>query len=119
MVVGALATGVHFGVVVGLVARAAWSPLTANVLAWCVAFAVSFFGHWRLSFGTHRAPAWRSVGRFLLVSLLAFGLNQFVYWLLLRAGWNYGLALAVVLGLVAVMTFVVSRHWAFAPKGAR
>jgi putative flippase GtrA len=117
--VGIAATLVHFSVVVGLVSHALASPLAANVVAWGVAFMVSFLGHWRLSFATQQAPARRAVGRFFLVSAAAFALNQLAYWLLLRAGWNYGVALAAVLAMVALATYLVSRHWAFAARRPR
>ncbi len=114
--VGASATLVHFGVVVALVSLGLAAPLAANVVAWGVAFMVSFVGHWRLSFASQRAPARRASARFFLVSAAAFALNQLAYWLLLRAGWNYGVALAVVLAAVALATYLVSRHWAFAAR---
>lgn len=119
MLVGAAATLVHFGVVVALVSHSVAGPLTANLVAWTVAFAVSFLGHWRLSFGSQQAPVWRSARRFFTVSVAGFALNQAGYWLLLRAGWGYAAALAVVLATVAVLTYLTGRFWAFVPQVER
>jgi putative flippase GtrA len=114
--VGAAATLVHFGVVLALVSLGGVAPLAANGVAWCVAFGVSFVGHWRLSFAAQRAPLWRSARRFLLISALGFGANQLAYaWLLAYSGWGYASALAVVLAGVAAATFVAGRRWGFAP----
>lgn len=112
--VGAAATLVHFGSVVALVSLADWRPLGANVVAWCIAFVVSFSGHWRLSFGAQQAPLRRAAVRFVAVSAAGFGVNQLSYALLLQhAGWGYMTALGVVLAGVACLTYVVSRNWAF------
>lgn len=112
--VGTAATIVHFSIVVALVSLAEWNPLAANTIAWCMAFALSFFGHWRFSFGGHRVPLWRSASRFFAVSAAGFIVNQVAYALMLqRSGWGYASSLAAVLAGVAVATYVVSRSWAF------
>jgi putative flippase GtrA len=112
--VGCTAAAVHWFVVVALVSHGGWRPLTANVIGWLVAFTVSFVGHHRLTFSAHGAPVWPSALRFFLVSALGFAVNETAYALLLRwGGQHYGLALAVVLLGVAVVTYLLSRHWAF------
>ena len=57
LAVGAAATLVHWGVVVALVESLAVRPLLANVAGWALAFCVSFYGHHKLSFRGHQAPA--------------------------------------------------------------
>jgi putative flippase GtrA len=117
---GCVAAAVHFGVVVGLVGRFGMPPLLANVGGWAVALGVSFVGHLRLSFADQAAPAARSARRFLLVSALGFGINESAYaLLLLDGGLGYRVALAAVLLGVAVVTYLLSRHWAFLGNPAR
>jgi putative flippase GtrA len=111
--VGAVATAVHFGVVMALVAGGVSRPLVANPIAWTVAFSVSFWGHWRLSFRNQRAPVWRSARRFFVVSIAGLALNQAIYAVLLHLGWRYDIALAATLAAVAVSTYLASRYWAF------
>jgi putative flippase GtrA len=110
--VGAAAALVHF-LVVGLLAPLGAHPLAANVVAFLVAFGVSFFGHSRWSFPARRA--WLgALPRFLAVAVSSFVANEILYALLL---WftplGYREALVIVLILVASATFVASKHWAF------
>lgn len=112
--VGCSAAAVHWGVVVLLVGQARWQPLLANVAGWLVAVGVSFGGHHRLSFRGHGAVLHHAAMRFFGVSALGFAINEGAYALLLQAtGLRYDLVLAVVLVLVAVLTYLLSRHWAF------
>jgi putative flippase GtrA len=118
--VGCAAAAVHWVVVVALVGRAGWQPLVANVAGWLVAFTVSFAGHHRLTFGAQGAPVWPSARRFFAVSAFGFAVNECAYAALLRwSGQHYGLALAVVLLGVAVVTYLLSRHWVFLRREPR
>jgi len=112
--VGAAAAAVHWAVLVGIVKTLNWDPLLANAPAWMVAFAVSFTGHWRWTFGARRTSIRRATPRFLLVSALGFGLNQGVFSLLLHIpGLHYTVALALTLLAVAGLTYLLSHWWAF------
>lgn len=115
--VGCTAATVHFGAVVALVQVCGVPPLAANVAGWMLALGVSTIGHLRLSFAHQQAPATRAAGRFFAVSAVGFSVNEAVYAALL--GWSgigYRLALAVTLVVVAVGTYLLSRHWAFRGK---
>ena len=116
--VGLTAAAVHYWVVIALVELLHIAPLQANVGGFVAAFWVSYFGHRHWTFSdavaSHTGGTHSSFLRFLLVALLGFGMNQLLFYLLLRyAGWPYYLALAVVVFTVAVMTYVLSRLWAF------
>ncbi|MBX3620749.1 MAG: GtrA family protein [Rhizobacter sp.] len=112
--VGCCAAAVHWGVVVLLVSRGGWAPLGANVVGWLCAFGVSFAGHHRLTFRGHGAGLLAAGSRFFLISAAGFAVNEAAYALLLPwAGPRYDLALAAVLAGVAVLTYALSRHWAF------
>ena len=113
--VGGAATLVHFGVVLLLVHQVALPPLVSNVMAWCVAFGVSYGGHRRLTYRAQAAPLGRSVLRFASVSLAGLAVNEGSYALLLRyTPLRFDVALALVLAAVAVFTYWLGRHWAFA-----
>lgn len=112
--VGTVAAAVHWLVVVLTVERAGVAPLLANVVGWLVALLCSFVGHWRWTFGDRRVPAGRSARRFFVVSACAFACNSAAYALLLRFSTvRYDIALAAVLLLVAILTYLASRQWAF------
>nr|WP_316639273.1 GtrA family protein [uncultured Roseateles sp.] len=115
---GAAAALVHLGLVWCLVARGGLAPLLANGAGFCAAFVVSFIGHHRRSFAAQHVPWRQALPRFLLVALLGFAANEALYALLLRSGLDYRLALFLVLGLVAGMTWLLSRHWAFRRSAA-
>jgi len=116
--VGCTAAGVHLAMVMLLVSQLAWRPLAANVVAWMVAFCVSFSGHWHLTFPRSGAPLARAALRFLLVSLTGFAINEAMYAVLLHiAGTRwYAVILFFVLLAVAVMTWLLSSRWAFRGK---
>jgi putative flippase GtrA len=117
--VGCCAAAVHWGTVVWLVERYGWPPLLANLLAWCVALVVSFFGHYRLTFRDQNALMATAARRFVLVSGFGFLLNEMAYALLLQFGQRgYAFKLAAVLVAVAGLTYVLSRHWAFLRNAA-
>lgn len=120
--VGVAAAAVHFALVLALAELWHWPPLLANPAGWALAFVVSYSGHRSLTFADTRAPLARSVRRFLVVSASGFVVNQSVYALLLeQGGMEYRVALAVALIVVAVLTFMASRWWAFLgnPTAAR
>jgi len=114
--VGIFATGIHYCVAVALM-TAKILPLVANVGAFAIAFLVSFTGHYFWSFAVARTGVGgrRALVRFLTVSLVGFTLNEALFASLLQ--WtplHPHLGLLVVLFLVAGLTFVSSRFWAFA-----
>jgi putative flippase GtrA len=112
--VGATAAAVHLGVVVALVEAGAAAPLVANVAGWLVAFCVSFAGQHRLTFGDREASARQSAPRFFVLSAAGFAANEAAYAAALRFfPLRYDVALAIVLVLVAAMTYVLSSAWAF------
>lgn len=119
IIVGVCAALTHWVVVVGLVSWAYLTPLVANVLGWLVAFAVSFTGHYQLTFRHQRSGLGLAIRRFFLLSALGFAVNEISYaWLLKQTTLPYELLLGLILIGVAFLTFAASRLWAFAPKRA-
>lgn len=100
--------------VVFIVTILRWTPLQANGVGWLCAFGVSFLGHHHLTFRDHGTPMARALVRFLVISATGFMVNQLAYALLLKQFPAYyrSLLLLVLLG-VALLTFVLSRRWAF------
>ena len=112
---GGLASIVNIGVYWWLAARG----LDPN-LAWTIGFAaavvVGYFIHSRWSFRGHgrRDNLARTGGRFVIVSLVSFGLNQLWVWLLVR---HLGLPLwapyPLALGVTPLVVFSLNRRWVF------
>lgn len=112
--VGIGAALVHLAMVVLLVRYLSWTPLQANVVAFCIAFAFSHYGHRRLSF-VATAAFHQSFWRWGLVSLTGFAVNHGLYWYALRTfpQTSYVWLLISVMLLVAVGTYSLGKLWAF------
>lgn len=112
--VGGAAAATHLAVVFALVQGLEMQPLAANVLAFLVAFVVSYNGHAWLTFASAQPRGWSVVGKYFAVACLSFVVNEMLYWLALHwLHWHYFWSLLGVLVLVAVGTFVLSKFWAF------
>lgn len=114
-VIGVTAAVVNTVVVVIGVEWLHWHPLLANILAFAIAYQVSFFGH---QYWTFRRVAADSAAtswiKFLAVAVFSFGLNESLYALFLTIfHLQYVLALILVIVLVPPVTFVLSKLWAF------
>lgn len=114
VLVGGSAAATHLAVVGLLVSLSGMPPLWANVLAFLVAFVVSYNGHALLTFSAAQARGWPVVAKFFAVASLSFVANEALYFIALNwLHWHYFWSLAAVLVLVAIGTFVMSKFWAF------
>jgi len=115
--VGICATATHVAFFSLFIEIFGISQLVSNFLAFCLAFGVSFFGHFYWTFASDARPG-RDVGaalpRFLVTALIGLGLNTgivFIVDAVLRLPYLYS-----VLGmtfLVPPILFLISRYWAF------
>jgi len=90
-------------------------PLVGNVVAFCVAFIVSYLGQtlWTFSDRNHDHAGGGSVGRFLSVQVFSLVLNQGLFFLLIEyTALYYLVASVIVLITVAFATYVLSNSWA-------
>lgn len=111
--VGALAAAVHY--VVALLAHAGgWQPTGANWIGFLCAFPVSYIGHRRWSFRGTQASHMTAFFKFLAVALLGFLGNQGLLWLALTyTPLPFWFVLGMVMVIIAVSTWLLSRFWAF------
>jgi putative flippase GtrA len=116
LTVGGGATALHAAAALLYHALGA-SPLWSNFFAYLTAFALSFTGNWRWTF-EGRSPAWRSLGRFLIVSLSCFAINHSIVFVVTGPlGLPLWLALIPVVIVSPAIAFIVGKHWAFSPAG--
>jgi putative flippase GtrA len=113
--VGCTAAAVHFLVVLILVELFFSHPLIANIIAFCLAFCVSFSGQRWFTFSNTNKSIKQSLLPYLLISVTSFVCNE----ILLSIGIYifkipYQIALIFVLILVAIGTYFSSKNWAFA-----
>ena len=110
-VVGGAAAATHLAVVWVLVASTGMAPLAANVLAFLVAFIVSYNGHALLTFSAAQVRGWGVVVRFFAVACLSFVVNEVLYAAALRwLPWHYVLSLALVLVLILPLTYWTNKR---------
>jgi putative flippase GtrA len=112
--VGSSAALVNFTVVVIIVELGLLSPLLANVIAFFIAFQVSYFGHryWTFqeSVSLHRV----AMPRLLLVSGLNFIANESLFYFFIHHfKLPYPIALLIVLATLPALTFTFSKLWVF------
>ncbi|WP_447553425.1 GtrA family protein [Vreelandella sp. EE22] len=109
LVVGALATATHLLVATLLfVLLGAPSPYLVNVIAFVVAFMVSFLGHRYITFKTNG-----SLGRFFLVAVGGFLANNAILTAGLALGMESLPAVILATASVPVLTYLASSLWAF------
>lgn len=113
-VVGVSAMLLHFGAVAWVLVPLGIAPLLANVLGFLIAFQLSYWGHRLQTFRAAHIPHRQALPRFFGVACLSFLVNEAMYALLLRfTPLEYRAALLLVLVAVAVLTFALSKLWAF------
>ena len=118
-VVGVTAMLVHLGTVSLLFVPWGLHPLAANVLGFLIAFQVSHAGHRAFTFNASATSASHTRLRFFAVAVGSFLVNEAMYASLLHfTTLDYRIALAIVLVVVAALTFFLARNWAFAAQDA-
>ncbi len=111
--IGGIAALVHVGLVFLCVTLFSLPPLLTNVFAFAIAFQISFFGHKHLTFAWLEDKKILRLPHFFMVAASAGLINEGLYFLLLYyTKINYLISLILVLGLVSVYSFVLSRFWA-------
>lgn len=117
-VTGGSSTAVHFCSVLLLVSLLHMTPLIANIGAFLIAFSVSYIGHSRWTFADiNQANRKQTLCRFFMIAVFSFVLNESLYVYLLKVQHlYYPIALAIVLCAISVVTFTLSKCWAFRPE---
>lgn len=110
---GGLTTVIH--IAVGLLVHHVFglSAFMANLVAFCVGFFVSYFGHRSFTFRSTAKVA-RSMPRFFVIAATSLILNQLIVYLTVNvAEQPYWAALAIMVAVVPTFTYVLARVWAF------
>jgi putative flippase GtrA len=111
--VGVIALLVHWLTVITIVPMGI-APLVANVIAFLIAFQISYFGHRRWTFDARHIPHCTALPRFFLIASLGFALNEFLYFILLKyTSIGYRMSLPIILCIVPATTYTLSRTWGF------
>lgn len=110
--VGILATLTHYFSAIFVIELFGWHVMLANVVAYCIAVGVSFFGH---SVFTFKAAMTRHrLVRFVVVSLTALLLTQLLLLGLTKIAWSgYRINMLAVVCVVPIYSYVVSKLWVY------
>lgn len=116
--VGGVATVIHIGIAMVLVAAAGANPTVGAMIGFATAFLVSYLGHFRFTFavsGRHRD----FLLKFAVSSLASFLLSTTAVWVATAVlGINYKPALIALSIIVPVCNYIVNRFWVFLqPEG--
>lgn len=116
-IIGALAALTHYIVAVSFEQSEMLTASHANIVGFVAAFPVSYFGHRKFSFAGHDASHSHALPRFLSVAILGFLANQtLVLNTLQYTKLPFWFVLGIVMVLVAVSTYLLSKFWAFKGK---
>jgi len=112
-IVGIVAAIVHFSVVIFLVQNFHYVPLKANIFGFMGGLLFSYSGH---RFWTFRHTATAHASAFPKLALLqGFMLiaNESLFYVFIRLGLQYPIALLLVLSILPFFTFYCSKRWVF------
>ena len=112
--VGAAATVAHYATLIGLVESQATGKVPGALAGFVVGGIVSYILNRRFTFDSDTSHG-AAIPRFMLVTLVAFGLTGALMWVFAeRLGIHYLLSQLVTTGIVLVWTFIGNRFWTFA-----
>ena len=114
LLIGSAAAATHWLVTVIAVEFGHIRPDGANAIGWLIAFFVSFSGHYTRTFRHQTKTLLAAIWRFWCVSAAGFLINELAFVTLLKYTLlPYYCLLAIILISIAVLTFILSRYWAF------
>jgi putative flippase GtrA len=115
VVVGFIATGVHYAFLIGLVEIAGLPPVPAALIGYAAGGTASYCLNRRHVFRSNLSHH-AAVSRFTLVAAVGFGLTYlFMSVLVDRAGIPYLPAQVVTTGIVMLWSFAAHKMWTFPP----
>ena len=111
-VVGVAATLTHYFSAVLAVEVLGLDVLVANILAYCTAVGVSFFGHSLLTF--RAALTHERLVKFVVVSLSALAASQALLWLLTKMDmFGHRIDMLLVVCVVPCYTYLLNKFWVY------
>jgi len=112
-IIGSLAAFINFSIVILLVELLGWHPLSANAIAFFIAFQVSYSGHRYWTFRNTTTQHRVAFPKLLIVQIIDFFANEGLFYFFLSMHLPYPLALLIVLMILPILTFTVSKFWIF------
>lgn len=112
-IVGLSATFVHLGVAYLLAHNFDISLLLINLIAFCTAFLVSFYGHYHWTFQGQGSKR-ESFPKFLIIAVSGFLASTALLSLLIKFNISTDfIKLTISIFIIPVVTYTLSKTWAF------
>lgn len=115
--VGAVATAVHYAVMLSLVELGGMHPVTATFVGFCCGAVVSYTLNRRFTFETRPSYGRGFAKFFFMVGIGAF-INAGIVWVLTHNGFHYMVAQVIATGLVMIWNFASARFIVFRAPAA-
>ena len=117
--VGAVATAVHYTVMLALVELGGVNPVVATFCGFCCGAVVSYTLNRKFTFGVQPSFG-RGFAKFLVVVGIGAVINAGIVWFLTHRGLHYMVAQVIATGLVLIWNFTSARLVVFRapPSGA-
>lgn len=113
--IGIFSTLAHLTTIWFVLENTAVPILIANLIAFAVAFSVSFLGHYFYTFKMS-ARFYRSLCRFLLISTIAlFSSTLLLEFLMLSSMFSRSASVLISASIIPMVSFAASRIWGFRP----
>ncbi|MBN2885132.1 MAG: GtrA family protein [Chromatiaceae bacterium] len=116
--VGALATALHYVLLIALVQLAGWSALAASSLGFSLSALLNYALNRRFTFRSRRAHG-EALPRFALVAASGLALNALLLAALIEVGAHYLIAQVLATALVLLWNFSLNHRWSFREPSAR
>lgn len=110
---GALATSVHYAMLVVLVENFRWPASAASVLGALTGAVVAYLGNRHLTFAKSPTRHRHAAPRFAAVALLGALLNGAIVGLAVALGCHYAVAQVSATLSVLLLTFQLNKTWSF------
>ncbi len=115
--VGAVATGIQYAILVVLVRGAVTGPTVASCIGFVVSAGANYSLNYRFTFRSRNRHA-GAIVKFLLLAGAGLALNAGLMRLLTALGWNYILAQLCATGVVLLWNFFGNSLWTFSERAA-
>ncbi len=110
--VGIAATLTHYCSALAMVELLLVNILVANFFAYCIAVAVSYVGHSKLTFKAEMNK--KGASKFLIASLSALLLSQSTLALLSHLQWlDYKINMMITVAVVPCFSYILNKFWVY------
>lgn len=118
ILVGGLATAIHYFILVLMVQVAGASPVLASSFGFSLSAGFNYLLNRKLTFASDRGHV-EAAPRFLIVTLVGLSLNSVIVWLLVSLlAWHYLLAQLLATCITIFWNYFANKYWTFRSRSA-